>query len=88
MTAVRAWWARRTLRSRITLTVGAVALIALLALSRLATGLAYESLVDATDAELHALAEQGAEALATGAGSVPGVRMVDVAGDPVDGGPP
>ena len=88
MTAVRAWWARRTLRSRITLTVGAVALIALLALSRLATGLAYESLVDATDAELRALAGQGAEAFATGAGSVPGVRMVDVAGDPVDGGPP
>jgi signal transduction histidine kinase len=70
------------------MTVGAVALIALLALSRLATGLAYENLVDATDAELRALAGQGASAFAAGAGSVPGARIVDTAGAPVDGGPP
>lgn len=85
---IRTWWARRTVRVRTTLTVGAVALVALLALSRLATGLAYGALVDAADQELRGRAEQAAGRLATGVTAVPGVRVVDSAGDPVDGGPP
>jgi signal transduction histidine kinase len=86
--AFRAWWARRTLQVRITLTVGAVALVALLALSRLATGLAYGALVDAADQELRSQAGAAAQRLAAGATAVPGVRVVDSAGDPLDGGPP
>jgi signal transduction histidine kinase len=84
---VKAWWARRTLRVRITLTVAGVALVALLALSRLATGLAYGALVDAADQELRGRATQAAGQLAAGATAVPGVRVVDSAGNPVDGGP-
>jgi signal transduction histidine kinase len=88
MTGLRAWWARRTLRVRITLTVGAVALVALLALSRLATGLAFAGLLDATDSELQARAEQAAAELGRGVTTLPGIRIVDTAGHPVDGGPP
>ena len=88
MNAIRAWWARRTLRVRITLTVGVVALVALLALSRLATGLTYGALVDAADQELRAQAGAAAQLLAAGETAVPGVRVVDSAGGPVDGGPP
>jgi signal transduction histidine kinase len=87
VTALRAWWARRSLRFRITLAVGAVALVALLALSRLATGLAFSALVDAADTELRARAGAAAEQLAKGATAVPGVRVVDTAGGQVDGGP-
>ena len=79
---------RRTLRVRITLTVGVVALVALLALSRLATALAFGALVDAADQELRAQAEQAVAQLAAGATGVPGVRVADRAGRPVDGGPP
>jgi two-component system OmpR family sensor kinase len=86
--ALRRWWARRPLRVRITLTVGVVALVALLALSRLATALAYGALVDAADQELLGQAQQAAQQLSAGATRVPGVRVVDSAGDPVDGGPP
>jgi signal transduction histidine kinase len=73
---------------RITLTVGVVALVALLALSRLAAALAYGALVDAADQELRGQAGAAAQRLAAGATAVPGVRVVDSAGDPVDGGPP
>jgi two-component system, OmpR family, sensor kinase len=86
--AFRRWWARRTLRVRITLTVGVVALVSLLALSRLAAGLAYGALVDAADQELRGQAGAAVQQLAAGATAVPGVRIVDSAGDPVDGGPP
>jgi signal transduction histidine kinase len=86
--AFRRWWARRTLRVRITLTVGVVALVSLLALSRLAAGLAYGALVDAADQELRGQAAAAVQRLAAGATAVPGVRVVDSAGDPIDGGPP
>jgi two-component system, OmpR family, sensor kinase len=86
--ALHRWWARRPLRVRITLTVGVVALVALLALSRLATALAYGALVDAADQELLGQAQQAAQQLVTGATRVPGGRVVDSAGNPVDGGPP
>jgi len=86
--AARSWWARRTLRVRITLTVGGVALVALLALSRLATALAFGELVDATDQELRVQAEQAVARTESGETDVPGVRVVDTAGRAVDGGPP
>jgi signal transduction histidine kinase len=68
--------------------VGTVALVALLALSRLATALAYGALVDAADQELRDRAGQAARQLAAGPAAVAGVRVVDSAGTPVDGGPP
>ena len=86
--AARSWWARRTLRVRITLTVGAVALVSLLALSRLATALAFGELVDATDQELRTQAQQAVAWIEGGETDVPGVRVVDTAGRGVDGGPP
>jgi two-component system, OmpR family, sensor kinase len=86
--AAREWWARRTLRVRITLTVGTVALVALLALSRFATVLAFGALVDATDQELRTQALQAVARLDDGTTAVPGVRVVDMAGQAVDEGPP
>lgn len=86
--AAREWWARRTLRVRITLTVGTVALVALLALSRFATVLAFDALVDATDQELRTQSLQAVARLDDGATAVPGVRVVDMAGQAVDEGPP
>jgi signal transduction histidine kinase len=62
--------------------------VALLALSRLATALAYGALVDAADQELRGQAGMAAQRLAAGATAVPGIRVVDSVGDPVDGGPP
>jgi two-component system, OmpR family, sensor kinase len=86
--AAREWWARRTLRVRITLTVGTVALVALLALSRFATVLAFGALVDATDQELRTRSLQAVARLDDGATAVPWVRVVDMAGQAVDEGPP
>ena len=88
MTKLRAWWGRRPLRARITLTVGAVALVALLALSRLATAIAFDALVDSTDQELRAQAQQAVAQVADGVTRVPGVRVIDRAGRALDGGPP
>ena len=73
---------------RITLTVGTVALVALLALSRFATVLAFGALVDATDQELRTQSLQAVARLDDGATAVPGVRVVDMAGQAVDEGPP
>jgi signal transduction histidine kinase len=88
---VRRWWAGRTLRSRITIAVGVVSLIVLLALSRLGVGLLSGSLLDAADAELRAQAATVAIRIAGGVppAEVRGsqIRVVDNSGTPVDGGP-
>ncbi|HYH29003.1 MAG TPA: ATP-binding protein [Pseudonocardia sp.] len=92
MSRVRRWWSRRPLRLRITLVVGAVALVALLALSRLAVSLLYDTMLGAADAELRGDAEVVAAQLAEGTPAQqlrhPERRVVDTAGTPVDGGPP
>ncbi len=88
MGAVREWWARRPLRVRITATVGVVALVSLLALNQLAAGMVMWALLDTADQELRDVAARAVPQLAAGATAVPGVRVVDSAGDPVDGGPP
>lgn len=89
---LRGWWAGRTLRFRITMVVGAVALVALLVLSRLGVGLLYSTLLGAADAELRGEAEVVAARIVAGdpptAVRGPAVRIVDTAGRPVDGGPP
>jgi signal transduction histidine kinase len=91
VTALRRWWSSRPLRTRITLAVGGVALVALLALGRLGAGLALDVLVDGLDADLGARAGAGADRL-RGATVVappgPSLRVVDRTGAPVDGGPP
>ncbi len=91
MTRLRRWWARRRLRTRITLVVGGVALVALLALGRLGAGLALDVLLDGVDAELSSRAAAGAQRLTEApapASPGPSLRVVDRAGNPVDGGPP
>ncbi|MBW0129720.1 sensor histidine kinase [Pseudonocardia oceani] len=91
MTRLRRWWAGRGLRFRITVVVGAVALVALLGLSRLGVGLLYSTLLGAADEELRTDASAVVAALQAGeapsAARTPTVRVVDTAGDPVDGGP-
>jgi two-component system OmpR family sensor kinase len=87
---LRAWWRRRSLRVRITVVVGGVALVALLGLSRLGVGLLYTTLLGAADAELRGQAEIVAGRLTSGEtvsapGIAPSIRIVDVAGNPVDG---
>jgi two-component system OmpR family sensor kinase len=90
VTRFRQWWAARPLRLRITLVVGGVALVGLLALSRLGVSLLYETMLGAADAELRADARVAAEQLA--AGTPPAqvrtfeLRVVDTTGIPVDGG--
>ncbi len=88
---VRRWWSRRSLRLRITLVVGGVALVTLLLLSRLGAGLLTGALLGAADAELRQQA--GTAVVQLEAGGAPaelrgaGLRIVDTAGAPVDGGP-
>jgi two-component system OmpR family sensor kinase len=88
---VRRWWSDRPLRLRITLVVGAVAVIALLALSRLAVSLLYDTMLGAADAELRGDGQVVAQRLAEGTPAeqlrAPELRIVDTAGEPVDGGP-
>ena len=89
---LRRWWAGRSLRLRITLVVGVVALAALLALSRLGVQLLYGTMLDAADAQLRSQAQTVAAQLASGTPPSdvrgPEIRVVDTAGTPVDGGPP
>ncbi|GAY13188.1 HAMP domain-containing sensor histidine kinase [Pseudonocardia sp. N23] len=90
MTRLRRWWTRRSLRFRITLAVGVVAVVALVLLSRLGAGLVASTLTGAADAELRAQADSVAATIRTGgaADGGPAVRVVDTAGAPADGRPP
>ena len=87
----RRWWAARGLRFRISVVVGVVALVALLVLSRVGVGLLYSTLLGAADEELRVDGTAAAARLV--AGDDPAevrsstLRIVDTAGDPVDGGP-
>jgi signal transduction histidine kinase len=91
VTSFRRWWSARPLRLRITLVVGVVALVGLLALSRLGVSLLYDTMLGAADAELRADGRAVAELLA--AGTPPAqvrrseLRVVDTSGIPVDSGP-
>jgi signal transduction histidine kinase len=87
---VRAWWLRRTLRFRVTLVATTVTLLCLLALARLASGLLGTLLVDSADAELRtdlATATAQVEAGNMPRAGISPVRVMDRAGNPVDGGP-
>jgi signal transduction histidine kinase len=92
MNAVRRWWGRRSLRVRITIVVGVVALAALLTLSRIGGQFLANAMISAADSELRERAETIASQIA--AGTPPAllrgqdVWIVDTAGSPVDDGPP
>jgi two-component system OmpR family sensor kinase len=88
----RRWWAGRSLRLRITVVVGVVALCALLLLSRLGGQFLTNALIDAADTELRGQADAVATRIVAGTPPAtargPQARIVDTAGVPVDGGPP
>ena len=88
---LRQWWSRRPLRARITIAVGLVSLIVLLALSRLGVVFLYGAVLDAADAELRVQAVTVSVRIAGGtpASEVRNsqIRVVDNAGAPVDDGP-
>jgi signal transduction histidine kinase len=88
---VRRWWGGRTLRLRIMLVVGFVALLALLALSRLGAQFLTNGLLSAADTELREQADAAAAQIVAGAPAAqvrgPETRITDTAGAPVDGGP-
>ncbi|RZT86243.1 signal transduction histidine kinase [Pseudonocardia sediminis] len=82
---LRRWWETRPLRTRITIVVGGVALVALLALARIGAGLMLDSLLSAADSDLRDRASTSADRVARGEATAPGIRVVDTAGTPVDG---
>jgi len=82
---VQGWWARRSLRTRISLVVGVVALVALLVVGRVAGGLLVASVLGSGDQALTERAAAASGAVAGGAPLPVGVRVVDLAGGPVDG---
>lgn len=97
------WWARRSLRVRITTTVGGVAFAALGALAWMATGLIGITVTGAVDMELSKAAAVAASHLASGmtesavsasddpvtgiSGQIK-IRVTDLVGRPLDGGDP
>lgn len=87
----RRWWAARTLRARMAVVMGVAAAVVLVVLGRLAVGVLASALVGAADAELHRHAEVAVSQLAAGAApselAGPNLRIVDTAGQPVDGLP-
>ena len=88
----RRWWAARSLRARMALVVGVAAAVVLVVLGRLAVNLLASALIGAADAELERHAEVAVAQLARGAApgalAGPTLRVVDTAGEPVDGGAP
>jgi signal transduction histidine kinase len=88
----RAWWRRRSLRSKITVSATLFAMVCLLVLSRLAGGAIGSLLVGVADAELHHALDYAAPLAAQGK-SVQStltdvqLRVLDSDGAPVDGGP-
>ncbi|MBO0851675.1 MAG: sensor histidine kinase, partial [Pseudonocardia sp.] len=97
------WWARRSLRVRITVAVGGVALLALGALAWLAAGLVGITITGAVDVELARAAATAVGRLSAGVPEdsvMPGdsslddisgdiqIRVSDTAGRPLDDGPP
>ncbi|WP_433785679.1 sensor histidine kinase [Actinomycetospora sp. CA-101289] len=82
---MKRWWARRPLRTRISLVVGVVALVALLVVGRVAGGLLYAAVIGSGDEALTERAAAAAGAVAGGTAVPVGVRVIDLAGEPVDG---
>jgi signal transduction histidine kinase len=88
----RAWWRRRSLRSKITVSATLFAMVCLLVLSRLAGGAIGSLLVGVADSELHHALDYAAPLAAQGKSvqltlTDVQLRVLDSDGAPVDGGP-
>ncbi|MGQ0838148.1 sensor histidine kinase [Actinokineospora sp.] len=88
----RGLWLRRTIRFRITTVATAVTLAVLLGLAVLTSSMIGPLLVDSADAELSSTLDSAAERVRQGRPAVAPspnvqVRVLDTAGEPVDGGP-
>src|SRR5205085_12083408 len=89
---LRDWWLRRTVGGRITMVASTVTVLCLVLLARFAAGLVGTLLVDAADSELRVSLQNAVAAVTAGrpvstaAGDAP-ARVLDRAGEPVDGGP-
>jgi signal transduction histidine kinase len=88
----RAWWRRRTLRSKITVSATLFAMACLLVLSRLAAGAIGELLVGAADTELNKALSAAAPLVEAGQPTRSSLvdmqlRVLDISGAPVDGKP-
>jgi signal transduction histidine kinase len=88
---VRAWWSRRTIQFRTSVVATAVALVGLGVIARISAGFIAWFLLDSVDTELRVTASTAASRLATGAPpaslSRGGIRVLDTAGQPMDGLP-
>lgn len=88
-----AWWRRRSLRSKITVSATLFAMVFLLLLSRMAGGAIGSLLVGVADSELHHALDHSAPLVAQGKpvnSTLTDVRLrvLDTEGAPADGGPP
>jgi signal transduction histidine kinase len=83
----RRWWLRRTLRFRITVVATGVALLCLLAFTLLAPSLIGAVQISAVDSQLRNSLATATAQVEAGRMPPPPVRVLDIAGDPVDGQP-
>jgi signal transduction histidine kinase len=86
------WWLRRSLAFRIALPVGVGVVVALLVLSVLTSALLRALMVDGTDVSLQSRVDSASSLVAQGKKPVStidaAVRVLNTAGQPVDGGAP
>ncbi|HEY0639698.1 MAG TPA: sensor histidine kinase, partial [Pseudonocardiaceae bacterium] len=91
MTRLRRWWASRTLGLRVTAAVGAVMLAGFAVLAVVAVRAVDAELTGTVDTELRAAVAGAAPIVADGRvlpfDGDPQVRVLDIAGQPADGGP-
>ncbi|MDA3646148.1 HAMP domain-containing histidine kinase [Saccharopolyspora indica] len=85
---LRQWWHRRTIQFRTSVVAAAVALIGLGVIAHASTGIVGWLMIESVDADLHRTATATAEQLEAGAPAAslarPDIRVLDVAGTPVD----
>ncbi|CAM00330.1 signal transduction histidine kinase [Saccharopolyspora erythraea NRRL 2338] len=88
---LRSWWSRRTIQFRTSAVATVVALCALGAIAHASTGFVGWLLLDSVDTDLQRRATAATSQLASGADPAalvgPDLRVLDVAGTPVDGLP-
>jgi two-component system, OmpR family, sensor kinase len=88
---IRSWWSRRTIQFRTSVVTTVVALVGLGAIARISVGFIGWLLLESVDTELHGKVSAVAGRLATGSPprtlSGAEIRILDTAGNPVDGLP-
>ncbi|HEX4702309.1 MAG TPA: two-component sensor histidine kinase, partial [Pseudonocardiaceae bacterium] len=91
--SLRGWWLRRSVRYRITMVATTVTVLCLVILAQFTSSLQGSLLLDAADSDLQSHLSAASSDVSDGRlpTFTPGdivVRVLDRAGDPVDGGPP